>query len=391
MPQGAQRPPRDPVQLQRLCDIYRRNAANNVPITGPASVSVPPTDSAKAALEALMLGDDDVELDDEVWDLLMYLGGEPEPEVAKDLVEDVEEELGEEPEDAKVQWRGSNFTPCRPYKPGECTRVGEVAIKHIPYTFQVLDVGSQLDWKNVLGTTKSREKSCLLNTLGALIEKYGYPAAVYRQQALKEFERTDVTHRPEYTEFAAALRGAGTLKLGMLVHMAVPQGVALIVVQRRPGQAAKLMIFTNGQAEVVEFAIINNGHIMPMVCSHSPCSAILWRDFEPVLAHFRESKGFVVTKHTSRSLPVRQGTRPSAGLGPDETLGEQVEDVDTRDDTDLQGVDDDADGEQDNDGSRSDVELQGDMALQQQVADELKRLMGVLQAERLTGALTGCG
>ena len=203
-----------------------------------------------------------------------------------------------------------------------------------------------------------------------------------------------MTRRPEYAEFAAALRDAGTLKLGMLVHMAVPEGVALIVVQRRPGQAAKLMIFANGQAEVVEFAIINNGHIMPMVCSHSPCSAILWRDFEPVLAHFKQLKGLVVTKHTSRSLPVRQGTRPSAGLGLDEKVGEHVEDADTRDDTDLQvelGIDDDTDGEQDNVGLWPDVELQGDMALQQQVADELKRLMGVLQAERLTGAQTGCG
>ena len=176
-----------------------------------------------------------------------------------------------------------------------------------------------------------------------------------------------MTRRPEYAEFAAALRNEGTLKLGMLVHMAVPEGVALVVVQRRPGQAAKLMIFASGQAEVVEFAIINNGHIMPMVCSHSPCSALLWTDFAPVLEQFRQSNGFVVNKHTSRSLPVRQGTRPSAGLGLDEKVGEHVEDADTRDDTDLQmelGMENDTDGQTsngwpDNVGLGPDVDCKG--------------------------------
>jgi hypothetical protein len=159
--------------------------------------------------------------------------------------------------------------------------------------------------------------------------------------------------------------------------MAVPEGVALVVVQRRPDQAAKLMIFTHGQAEVVEFAIINNGHIMPMVCSHSPCSAILWREFEPVLEQFRQSNGLAVTKHTSRSLPVRRGTRPSSGFGLDEKVGEHVED--SRYDLDLQlelGMDDD----------ERDAELRGDMALQQEVAEELKRFMESLPAMARTSA-----
>jgi hypothetical protein len=107
-----------------------------------------------------MLGDDDVELDDAMWDLLVHLGCdhglEPEPETAKvrgsqaaedpvEEVEEVEEELGGENEDAKVQWRGANFITRRPPKPGECTRVGQAAVKHIPYTFEVLDVGSRMN------------------------------------------------------------------------------------------------------------------------------------------------------------------------------------------------------------------------------------------------------
>ena len=181
-------------------------------------------------------------------------------------------------------------------------------------------MGSRMQWCDEQGVTHIRGKSCLLNTLGALCAKYGYPSAVYRQQALTEFERTDVRGRPEYAEFAAALRGQGTLVLGMLVHMALPERVALVVIQQRPGLAAKMMIFKYGSVEAVEFAIIDKGHIMPMVCSHSPCNAASWVDFEPVMAKFRQQGGLVVTKHTSRSLLLRKGIRSGLGYCVDETL-----------------------------------------------------------------------
>jgi hypothetical protein len=134
-------------------------------------VAVPPDSLSQSALGSLMLGDDDVDLNDEMWDLLVHLGCDHGSQAAAAVdpveeVEDVEEELGgeNENEDAKVQWRGANFTSCRPPKPGECTRVGQAAVKHIPYTFEVLDVGSLMNWQNAQGITKGRGKSCLLNT-----------------------------------------------------------------------------------------------------------------------------------------------------------------------------------------------------------------------------------
>jgi hypothetical protein len=205
--------------------------------------------------------------------------------------------------DATIRWRTSaKLTADRPLEPGECTRTGQVSVKHFPWSMEVMDVGSRMRWLDEQGVTHSRGKSCLLNTLGALCAKYGYPSAAYRQQALTEFERTDVRGRPEYAEFAAALRGQGTLVLGMLVHMALPERVALVVIQQRLGLAAKLLLFKYGSVDAVEFAIIDKGHIMPMVCSHSPCNVASWVDFEPVMVKFRQQGGLVVTKHTSRSL-----------------------------------------------------------------------------------------
>jgi hypothetical protein len=181
--------------------------------------------------------------------------------------------------DATIRWRTSaKLIADRPLEPGECNRTGQVSIEHFPWSLEVMDVGSRMQWCDEQGVTHSRGKSCLLNTLGALCTKYGYPSAVYRQQALTEFERKDVRGRPEYAKFAAALRGQGTLVLGMLVHMALPERVALVVIQQRPGLAAKMMLFNYGSVEEpkrspVEFAIIDKGHIIPMVCSHSACNA----------------------------------------------------------------------------------------------------------------------
>jgi hypothetical protein len=109
--------------------------------------------------------------------------------------------------------------------------------------------------------------------------------------------------------------------------MALPERVALVVIQQRLGLAAKLLLFKYGSVDVVEFAIIDKGHIMPMVCSHSPCNAASWVDFEPVMVKFRQQGGLVVTIHTSRSLRLRSGIQQGLGSFADEALGDYADDT----------------------------------------------------------------
>ena len=150
---------------------------------------------------------------------------------------------------------------------------------------------------------RAGNKNCLLLTLGHVLVKYGYPASAYLAAALREFDRTDVIDRPEYMVYAALLRGRDFLLLHMLVHMGLPEGVALAIVHRSTDSTAKLAIFTCGKPVVVEFAIIAGNHIMPMVCTGSPFSSLPWTDFAESLKDFQAQGGEVMFKHTSRSLP----------------------------------------------------------------------------------------
>jgi len=367
------RPPQDSVKLQRLSEKMLKHAAANVPLDQGNGLGGPLTESLGYETEDRIL------LDGDTWDRLtlgdaerIALGTEAEEQhayileglfagnsevmfagygdsysygdshierlgqAADRMTNDSEARVRENFEDsitlgepdATIRWRTSaKLTADRQLEPGECTRTGQVSVKHFPWSMEVMDVGSRMRWLDEQGVTHNRGKSCLLNTLGALCAKYGYPSAAYRQQALTEFERTDVRGRPEYAEFAAALRGQGTLVLGMLVHMALPERVALVVIQQRRGLAAKLLLFKHGSVDAVEFAIIDKGHIMPMVCSHSPCNAASWADFEPVMVKFRQQGGLVVTKHTSRSLRVRGGIQPGLGSLDYETLGDYAADT----------------------------------------------------------------
>jgi len=78
--------------------------------------------------------------------------------------------------DATIRWRTSaKFTADRPWEPGECSRTGRVLIQHFPWSLEVMDVGSRMQWCDEQGVTHIRGKSCVLNTLGAICEKYGYP------------------------------------------------------------------------------------------------------------------------------------------------------------------------------------------------------------------------
>ena len=64
--------------------------------------------------------------------------------------------------DATIRWRASaKFTADRPLEPGECSRMGQVSIKHFPWLLEVMDVGSRMQWCDEQGVTRNRGKSCL--------------------------------------------------------------------------------------------------------------------------------------------------------------------------------------------------------------------------------------
>ncbi len=94
------------------------------------------------------------------------------------------------------------------------------------------------------------------------------------------------------------------------------------------------------------------------------------------MAKFREQGGLVVTKHTSRSLPLQRGLGPGLGGCADETVGDYAGDtmgnIDLQRDTDLQlelGMETTQDSEV----------VGGDTTLLRQVAQELTGLAADLR------------
>ena len=86
--------------------------------------------------------------------------------------------------------------------------------------------------------------------------------------------------------------------------MGVPEGVALVILCSRPGVAAQLVVFTCGNPQVVEFAVISKKHIMPMAHVLTSFRPATWADFSGALESFKSHGGHVVIKHTSRALPM---------------------------------------------------------------------------------------
>ena len=183
--------------------------------------------------------------------------------------------------------------------PPSCLRVGELTIPYLPYRFLVFDLGGRCP-----NGARAGSKNCLLSTLGALFQKYGYGLLGYLESAQREFDRPGMTDRPEYSAYAALLRSTGFLLLHMVVHMGVPEGVALVIVCSRPGVAAQLVVFTCGNPQVVEFAVISKKHIMPMAHVLTPFRPATWADFSGALESFKSHGGHVVIKHTSRAPPM---------------------------------------------------------------------------------------
>ena len=319
-------PPSDPVKLQAIADTYIANATNRVPLQAMIAPSTRQTTlgwtgtNGELVVAAYGWGTHEEEDDYPVGES-GYLYGEGDHGCWEDWEsEQLGEQLGDGSarSDHRVEWKqvpGSQL-------PRGCQRVGELKIPYLPYQFLVFDLGGRCP-----SAARAGNKNCLLSTLGALFQKYGYDTVTYLESAKQEFDRQGVVDRPEYSAYATLLRSTDFLLLHMVVHMGVPDGVALVIVCSRPGVAPQLVVFTCGKPKVVEFAFISKKHIMPMAHALSPFRPTTWADFTGAIEPFKSHGGQVAIKHTSRKLPLLVNVSLGQVTGSCEVGSNEVEEV----------------------------------------------------------------